>query len=452
MRSGDEESLFFIYWLFKLHFLKHDNYFVFMKKFDVLIIGAGATGTAIAHVLSKYTNVEKIVVIEKYENIALVQSKRESNSQTLHFGDIETNYNLDKAKRVKPKAELVKSYVEKHSGLHKKFHKMVLAVGDDEVALLEKRFEEFKELFPELKLIYNDEIAKVEPKIVEGRGDEKLAALFSPNGYAVDFGKLSRSFVDKSKVEVIFNTKVESIVKNDFGYVINDKYQAKAVIVCASGHSLYFAHKLGYGKEFILLPMAGSFFCTKKQLNGKVYTMQLPKLPFAAVHGDPDVGDANVTRFGPTAKVIPMLERYRYNSILDFLKLFRFRWDAIISMLKIITNPVYFNFTWKNMLYDLPIIGKYFFIKNVRKIIPSIRANELQYGKNLGGIRPQIINTKTKSITFGEAKLEGDKIIFNITPSPGASMCLANAQIDAKKVCGFLGKEFDQRKFNSELR
>tara|TARA_Y100000310_G_scaffold345863_1_gene471752 strand:+ start:22717 stop:23991 length:1275 start_codon:yes stop_codon:yes gene_type:complete len=424
-----------------------------MKEYDIIIIGGGATGTATAHVLSEYTNVEKIVLIEKYGKIAQVQSKSSSNSQTLHYGDIETNYSLEKAKQVKPKAELVQNYVEKHPGLHRKFHKMVLAVGEKEVARLESRFKEFKKLFPELKLIYNEEIAKVEPKIVEGRDKNiKLAALFSPNGYTVDFGRLSCSFMENSDVNLIVNTKVNSIVKKKDGYVINNEYKAKVVMVCASGHSLYFAHQLGYGRELILLPVAGSFFCSKKKLNGKVYTLQLPKLPFAAVHGDPDVVNPNETRFGPTAKVIPMLERYRYNSVLDFIKLFRLRWSALVSMVKIISDPTYFRFMWTNMLYDIPWAGKYFFIKNVRKIIPSMMLDELHYGNGIGGIRPQIVNTNTKSISFGEAKLIGENIIFNITPSPGASMCLANAEDDAKSVCKFLGKKFDQKKFDKELR
>ena len=424
-----------------------------MKEYDIVIIGAGATGSALGYVLSNFTNVGKIAIIEKYNAIAQVQSKRTSNSQTLHFGDIETNYTLEKAMFVKPRAELVKNYVEKNTGLHKKSHKMVLAVGDEEVARLEKRFAAFKKVFPKIKLMYNEDIEKIEPEIVRGRDkDVKLAALVSPDGYAVDYGRLSKSFVMNSDLDLILNTKINSIDKKGNDYLINGEYRAKVVLVCASGHSLYFAHKLGYGADLILLPAAGSFYYTKKKLNGKVYTLQLPKLPFAAVHGDPDVANVNITRFGPTAKVIPMLERYRYNSVLDFFKLFRFRWDAFTSLLSIISDPVYFKFVFTNMLYDLPFVGKYFFLKNVRKIIPSIKGSELKYGKGFGGIRPQIVNTKTKSITFGEAKLVGDNIIFNITPSPGASMCLGNAEEDAKKVCEFLDKEFNQGKFDEELR
>ena len=35
-----------------------------------------------------------------------------------------------------------------------------------------------------------------------------------------------------------------------------------------------------------------------------------------------------------------------------------------------------------------------------------------------------------------------DKIIFDISPSPGASTCLANALEESKKIIEFLGKKY----------
>jgi malate dehydrogenase (quinone) len=71
------------------------------KKYDVVIIGSGVTGTAILYTLSRYTNVKSIALVDKYSKIASVNSHRDNNSQTLHFGDIETNYTLEKAKKSK---------------------------------------------------------------------------------------------------------------------------------------------------------------------------------------------------------------------------------------------------------------------------------------------------------------------------------------------------------------
>ena len=48
---------------------------------------------------------------------------------------------------------------------------------------------------------------------------------------------------------------------------------------------------------------------------------------------------------------------------------------------------------------------------------------------------------------MGEAKIVGEKIIFNITPSPGASTCLGNAFEDTSKLMEFLDNKFT---FNKE--
>ena len=103
--------------------------------YDVVVIGAGVTGTAILYVLSTYTTVRKIALVEKYPLPAQVNSAHWNNSQTLHFGDIETNYTYEKAKNVKQAADMVATYLKKYDDcnyMHSKTKKMVLAVGDEE--------------------------------------------------------------------------------------------------------------------------------------------------------------------------------------------------------------------------------------------------------------------------------------------------------------------------------
>ena len=104
-------------------------------KHDVIIIGGGVSGTALLYTLSKYTNVKNIGLIEKYSDYGLVNSSPRMNSQTLHFGDIETNYTLEKARKVKRYADMVMHYLEHEKavkgdeGIFIKVPKMVLAVG-----------------------------------------------------------------------------------------------------------------------------------------------------------------------------------------------------------------------------------------------------------------------------------------------------------------------------------
>ena len=116
------------------------------SRYDVLIVGGGVTGTALLYTLSKYTDIKNIGLIEKYSDFGLVNSASYNNSQTLHFGDIETNYSLDKARSVKRMADMVMKYVENEKKseeslkLFSKYSKMVLAVGKNQVKELRERY------------------------------------------------------------------------------------------------------------------------------------------------------------------------------------------------------------------------------------------------------------------------------------------------------------------------
>jgi malate dehydrogenase (quinone) len=430
--------------------------------YDVLIVGGGVVGTALLYTLSKYTDIRKIGLIEKYSDFGLVNSASYNNSQTLHFGDIETNYSIDKARSVKRMADMVMKYLENEKNLSagkklfSRYSKMVLAVGSGQVQELKKRYPPFSELFPKLKMIEREEIGKIEPRVLEGRNPgQEILALVTEDGYTVDFKRLCHSFVDNAlsknpDLDIHLDTKLIKITKDEDHYtVLTNKGELKSsvVIIAAGGHSLMIAKSLGYGKNLAILSMAGSFYTTPKVLNGKVYTIQVPKLPFAAIHGDPEVHSEQITRFGPTAKPIFELERHNMSTFFEYWKTFGVGLSPILSLLKIVSDKILFNYIFINFLYDLPFIGKRLFIKEVRKIVPSLKLSELRYAKGIGGTRPQIVNNTTRKLEMGEAKLSGERIIFNITPSPGASTCLGNAYTDTSTIIEFLGNKY---KFNKE--
>lgn len=438
------------------------------KSFDLIIVGGGVSGTALLYTLSKYTNLKSICILEKYSDFGTVNSSHMMNSQTLHFGDIETNYSLEKARTVKRSADMVKNYLEAQKAadpkikLFSKYNKMVMAVGSKQVKELDQRFETFGKLFPKLRKINKQQIGEMEPRVTEGRDpNQELLALVTEDGYTVDFGLLSKNFVDNAKkenpaIEVCLNTKLTTITEKDGGYHLEtDKgnYNAKVVMVTAGGHSILYAKSLGYGKSYAILSMAGSFYTGPKLLNGKVYTMQEAKLPFAAIHGDPEVHNANITRFGPTAKTIYLLERYNYPTYIEYLKVFGFTPKAIVTLLTIASDWVILKYLLYNFVYDLPFVGKRAFLQEVKKIVPAIKLSELKYAKNVGGTRPQIVDNDKRKLEMGEAKIVGKNIIFNITPSPGASTCLGNACVDAAKIMEFFeGKyAFDQNAFEADL-
>ena len=433
--------------------------------FQVAIIGGGISGTALLYTLARYTDIKSIAIFEKYGEFGSVNTNAKSNSQTLHCGDIETNYTLEKAKKVKRTANMLEKYALQYGygGEHiHKVTKMALGVGTEEVEYIKARYEEFVSFFPYMELWDEEALAEIEPALLEGR-KEPIIAMGAKDEYsAVDFGAIAKSFVSnaekesKKDVSIFLDTEIKAMkTRGDKTVLQCDKgeFFADYVVVDAGAHSLLLAHEIGFGEDYSCLPIGGSFFYAKKNiLNSKVYTVQNPKLPFAAVHGDPDLVKNGVARFGPTALALPKLERYRASHFLDFLNSLSPDEAVLKVFYDLLKDDDIRDYIFRNFIYEIPGIRRKEFVKELRKIIPNIGADEIEFAENIGGLRPQVIDKVKKELLLGEAKIETDAgVIFNMTPSPGATSCLGNALTDAKLICSYLDQEFYNKKFKDEL-
>ncbi len=432
--------------------------------YDVVIIGGGISGTALLFLLSRYTDLKKIALIEKLPEIAALNSHGRNNSQTLHCGDIETNYTLDKALQVKASAMMLVNYAQQFTDIDSllfKFPKMVLGVGEQECQNLRNRFNEFSPHYPGMQLLHAADIEKIEPNVTRGR-QEEIIALGILNEYtAVNFQRLAESFVDQAKTnsrphsDILLNTRVKTIKKLNEHYEITTQektIKSRFVVVSSGAHSLLFAQKMGYGKEFACLPVAGSFYFTPKKLNGKVYTVQNDRLPFAAIHGDPDILVENKTRFGPTALILPVLERGNYTTMPDFFRSFSFDKGVFKTLGGLLKSSDVRNYIFKNMLFEIPGIRRRLFLKDAQKIIPELKLADISFASGFGGIRPVMIDKTQARLHLGEAKINPENgIIFNMTPSPGATSCLYNAERDLRSIVRQLACQFNEETLNNEL-
>ena len=440
------------------------------KNFEVIIVGGGISGCALAYTLARYTDIKSIALIEKYEDVSTLNSKGTSNSQTIHAGDIETNYTLEKASITKRTAKMIERYCLGHhlkNDVIYSHQKMALGVGEKEVEFLLHRYEEFNQLFPYLEVWDKEKLKEFEPRVVfDVNGNERPENIVGvgtrDQWTTVDFQKLSKHFIEEIKkedveFEIFLNTEVKDIEKSDKrGYVVKTpkgNFYADFVATDAGAHSLFLAHRMGFGHNLGCLPVAGSFYMTEqKLLNGKVYMMQNPKLPFAALHGDPDVLADGNTRFGPTALILPKLERFKPGTYIDFWKTLRFDMKIVSALWKLLKESDIRNYLLANFLYEVPVLNKYLFLRAARKIVPGLKMDEFEYAKGFGGVRPQVLDKDKQKLMLGEASIfTGEGLIFNMTPSPGATSCLGNAERDVKYIVQYLGKNFNQEHFNDEL-
>ncbi|PJF46467.1 MAG: malate:quinone oxidoreductase, partial [Candidatus Thermofonsia Clade 3 bacterium] len=381
-------------------------------------------------------------------------SAASQNSQTLHSGDIETNYSLEQAERVKRAADMVLRYVAAtaETGILHTMPKMVLAVGEAEVERLRARYLMLRALFPAMRWLGARGVAQMEPEV--GRPDgrlrqEPLAALALPaSPCAVDFAALAYSFLRQAarycrRFTLKLRCPVRQIERSDAAWRLQldgAALYADCVAVCAGAYSLGFAHRLDLGQAFSLLPVAGSFFYAPRRVRGKVYTLQSERLPFAAVHADPDILWPDRMRLGPTALILPLLERRRWRSLFDYLRLIG--WDATLlrTLAHLMRERELRRYALRNLLYEVPGLRTHAFVHEAAKILPGLRASELRPARGCGGLRPQLIDKRAQRLYFGPAWIGGEGISFQVTPSPGASSCLAQAVEEAGRITAYLGR------------
>ena len=447
--------------------------------FQVVIVGGGVTGAALAYVLARYTDIASIALLEKAGRPATVNSAVSQNSQTLHGGDIETNYTLEKAAEVKRAADMLVRYVESvgAGGILHRMPKMVLGVGEQEAGFLRERFRHFQPLYPAMRLLDAVGIAEVEPEVARPEGKlraEPLAALVLPESYcAADFGRLTESFLRqaarlKPGLEVRFACRAKRIERSGQAYRISTQHasaifddasfkqdvviDADFVAVCTGAYSLGFAQSLGFGDALSILPIAGSFFHAPQRVRGKVYTVQSEKLPFAAVHADPDIEHPGRMRLGPTALPVPFLERRNWRTVPEFLRTLKLDGSTLATFASILGEQELRRYAVRNLFYEIPFLRGPLFLREARKILPALRASDLRYARGKGGLRPQLIDRQARALRLGSARISSEEgLLFNITPSPGASSCLANAGEDARRIAACLGRKFNAEEMMHDL-
>ena len=439
------------------------------RKVDLLIIGGGVSGTALYYGFCNNVKNASVLLVEKESKLAQINSKVTANSQTLHTGEIETNYSFEQALNLRQGAVALKEYclgLQNRHQVIQSMPKIALAVGNAEIDLLKKRFYQFSSALPQIRWFDWHDLAELEPQVAFEKGkprQQAVAAMGYESSYcAINYELLAHSFVSQAQHKALENAncaecwlsaKVRSVHPIDNGYevVIDrghfiERVECRFLVASAGSYSLYLAKQLNLAKNFSLILAGGNFYYSSRQLKGKVYTMQTPGLPFAAIHGDLDVAN-QMTRFGPS--LVPTFKMERYASDIvknwqDYRQCFRFDErvsNALYSLLKQAKVREYLQ-------CNLPVLGKRIFARQVRKIIPDIRLKDLQLAEGVGGARPLLIDHQAGSIVLGQAKVQNHNAIFNVAPATGASTCLNVAFADMHTIAKKLHLEI--REMNNQ--
>lgn len=263
--------------------------------YDVIIIGAGVSGCAIARELSRKKG--KILVVERAEDVCCGTSK--ANSAIVHagydakHGTLMAKLNVQGSRMMPKLAKELDFHYENNGSL------VVMMSEEDRPALMALYENGLKNGVEQLQILERDALRAMEPNI----SDNSVAALYAPTGAIVCPFGLTFALAEnaaKNGVQFQFDSEVTDVQKIDGGWkVVTAKgtLETKAV-VNAAGVYADKIHNMVSSETMTITPRRGDYFLLDRATQGFVKNtiFQLPGkygkgvLVAPTVHGNTIVG------------------------------------------------------------------------------------------------------------------------------------------------------------------
>lgn len=267
--------------------------------YDIIIIGAGVIGCAVARELSKLN--AKILVLEKGEDVCTGTSK--ANSAIVHSGYDAKNGSLMAKFNVQGN-RMMGDVCRQLDVPFERIGSLTVCTDADDIPALEALRERGERNGVEgLRVIGREELLELEPNI----GDAVVAALWAPTAGIICPFKLTIAFAENAAVNGArfrFDTEVKKVFSADGVWHVvtdTDEYTARAVVNAAGVYSDIF-HNMVSQQKLHITPRRGDYILLDRAASGYVkHTIfQLPTkygkgvLVTPTVHGNTIVGPTAV--------------------------------------------------------------------------------------------------------------------------------------------------------------
>ena len=237
-----------------------------MHDYDVVIIGAGVTGSAIARELSRYRL--KVVVLDKNSDIGEGTSK--ANSGIVHAG-YDAKPGTLKAKLNVEGSKMMPQLAKKLGIPFMQNGSLVVALSDEDIPHMHELYERGQKNGVEnLRILSREEALEMEPNL----SDDTKGALFAPTGGIICPFRLTSALAESANINgVDFHllTNVTNIEKTDGGYRIDaihyeefgngeekKVYRCKAVVNAAGVYADRF-HNMMTDDKLTITPRKGEY-------------------------------------------------------------------------------------------------------------------------------------------------------------------------------------------------
>jgi L-2-hydroxyglutarate oxidase len=387
------------------------------KSADVVIVGGGVVGLALADAWLAQEPTSRVLVLEKGERLAEHASGR--NSGVLHAGFYYAPDSL-KAQLTRNGNQLLRAFCAERGVPVRETGKVVVTQSDEELPALQELLRRGQANGVPLELIDESGLRKLEP-LARTHG----SALWSPTTAVADpvavVGALA-SRVRERGGEIALNSPV---VDAGPGWTTTQGHGRIATghLINAAGlHADTVAHWFGVGEEYRMLPFKGLYWYGSWEpgrLQRHVYPVPDSRNPFLGVHLTVTVDGR--AKIGPTA--IPALWREDYGGIGGF--------NASEAWQIAQTFPAFL----RSKHHDVPGLVRTELPKYVRRhlvsqaaaLVPSVTPGDFRT-RGRPGVRAQLLHLPTRKLEMDFVVRPGEMsthVLNAVSPAWTSSLAVA---------------------------
>jgi 2-hydroxyglutarate dehydrogenase len=389
------------------------------RECDVLVVGAGIVGLAVARELLLRHDGIAVTVLEREERIGAHQTTRSSG--VIHAGIYYQPGSL-KARLCVEGARDLYAYCEERGIPAERIGKVIVATREEELGRLDEleRRGHANEV-PGLERIGPDELRAIEPHATG------IGALQSPATGAVDFGRVAGAYAEDLGAAggvVVTGCEVSELRGSEGGIAVahgGGTTRARAVIACAGAWSDRLAVAAGADPEPRIVPFRGGYMKLRPDrrdlVRSNIYPVPDPDLPFLGMHLTRTI-DGEVL-LGPSALMVGARDAYSLGRL-------RAR-----DLRETLGWPGTWRLIARQWRYGLSEIraaaSRRSFVRELQRFVPELRAADVVPGP--AGIRAQALARDGRLVDdFAVSRTDCALHVRN-APSPAATSSLALARL-----------------------
>src|SRR5436190_11595188 len=285
------------------------------RECDVVVVGAGIAGLAVARELALRHDGMRIAVLEREPGIAAHQTG--SSSGVIHAGIYYRPGSL-KAELCVTGARDLYAYCAERGIRAERTGKVIVATREEELPSLDELERRGRENgVAGLRRIGPDELRALEPHATG------IAALHSPDTGVTDFAQVARSLaidVEEAGGSVVTGCEVARLDAGGDGVLVHHALgssRAGAVVSCAGLWADRLAVACGAPAEPRIVPFRGAFLRLRPErrelVRASIYPVPDPELPFLGMHLTRRI-DGEVL-LGPSAIMVGARDAYRIGRV-----------------------------------------------------------------------------------------------------------------------------------------